>query len=406
VSPADEVAKAVKGIASAKTWNKRVALIRGVPEEFGKAQHQAVYAAIAEAIYVSQLAPDFAYIHWRDEYELPKIEHAYGRAFALTHGFVDVGVDALARIIEEEPTTLRVFRLLLGFTTQEFAASTIITAGQLEKGGPLSNGAVKTMENGKAGTATAAKVAAAVIDQTMRGNLFAKRTGEVRSKISKPDTVAGWDTVRKYAVDNVPFPIFLHQRHYGGAFRQLLDATSGKRGDLLEQIVEELFIAKGVRFVRTGPSNQKTIATKFGLTVKPAPDFVVHDAAGSMKAILECKQANDGGTARDKASRFASLRNEAMRPWGRSSICRARWISLAADRGHARSRNPRYRWQGVYGSNVGFNDDCRTFSKSEGLVENGVLCKLTLSAAKAALGNTVLRLFSKISLRFDRGYAS
>jgi hypothetical protein len=315
VSPADEVAKAVKGIASAKTWNKRVALIRGVPEEFGKARHQAVYAAIAEAIYVSQLAPDFAYIHWRDEYELPKMEHAYGRALALTQGFADVGVDALARIIEEEPVTLRVFRLLLGFTTQEFAASTIITAGQLESR-PLSNGVVKAMENGKAGTAKAAKVAAAVIDKTMRGDLFTKRTGEVRSKISKPDTVAGWDTVRKYAVDNVPFPVFLHQRHYGGAFRQLLDATSGKRGDLLEQIVEELFIAKGIRFVRTGPSNQKNIANKFGLTVKPAPDFVVHDAAGSVKAILECKQANDGGTARDKASRFTSLRNEAMRLGG------------------------------------------------------------------------------------------
>ena len=95
-----------------------------------------------------------------------------------------------------------------------------------------------------------------------------------------------------------------------------MDATSGKRGNLLEQAVEELFSAKGIQFIRTGSRTQKTIAAKFGLTVKPAPDFVVYDANGSLKAILECKQANDGGTARDKASRFSSLRNEAMRLGG------------------------------------------------------------------------------------------
>ncbi len=138
----------------------------------------------------------------------------------------------------------------------------------------------------------------------------------MRTKIDKPDTVSGWETIRKYSIENVPFPVFLHQRHYGGAFRQLLDATSGRRGNILEQAVEELFKSKGIRFVRTGPNTKKTIAAKFGLTVKPAPDFVVHDARGQVKAILECKQANDGGTARDKAARFSALRTEAMRLGG------------------------------------------------------------------------------------------
>jgi len=31
--------------------------------------------------------------------------------------------------------------------------------------------------------------------------------------------------------------MFLHQRLYGGAFRQILDATSTKRGDLIEEEV-------------------------------------------------------------------------------------------------------------------------------------------------------------------------
>ncbi len=312
--PSDEIAKAVDKIEAASSWNKRIALIREVPEAFGKAQHQKIYAEIAKAAYASELAPDFAYIDWRDEYELGPIEGAYARAYELTRGFEDVSAEALANAILQEPRTLRIFRLLLALTTQEFAASTALV-DELEKLESLSNGVVKSMESGGAGKKSA-KVAALVIDQAMRGVLFAKRTGEVRSKITKPDTADGWNTVRKYAKDNVPFPVFLHQRHYGGAFRQLLDATSGKRGDLLEQIVEEQFSDNGISFIRTGSSNQAAIATKFGLTVKPAPDFVVHDANGTLRAILECKQANDGGTARDKAARFAALRNESVRLGG------------------------------------------------------------------------------------------
>jgi hypothetical protein len=298
VSPADKIESLVKEIVAAPSWNKRVGLIRKIPEVFGKAQHQSVYASVAEAAYVPYLAPDFAYIHWREDYELPQIEHAYERAHALTRAFTKVDVPTLARAIESEPVTLQIFRLLLGFTKNEFDASEGIVAAELRR--PLTN----------------AEIAAEVVDRAMRGVLFPAHGGGVRSKIDKPDTVAGWDTVRKYAAKGVPFPVFLHQRHYGGAFRQLLDATSSKRGDLLEDAVEELFVADGIRFVRTGPHPQEGISKRFGLTVKPAPDFVVHDAREQIKAILECKQVNDGGTARDKAARFAALRAEAMRLGG------------------------------------------------------------------------------------------
>jgi hypothetical protein len=146
--------------------------------------------------------------------------------------------------------------------------------------------------------------------------LFTGPGGEVRSKLEKPDTANGWKTVRQYANDGVPLAVFLHQRHYGGAFRQLLDATSSKRGDLLEEAVEQLFTAAEIQFIRTGPNTQEKIAKKFGMTVKPAPDFVVQDGTGTIRALLECKQANDGGTARDKAARFGNLKTEAMRLGG------------------------------------------------------------------------------------------
>ncbi|HEX3883574.1 MAG TPA: hypothetical protein VHW66_13015 [Stellaceae bacterium] len=314
-----EISASIDNIASADTWNRRVSLIRQIPETFGQAHHQEVYSAIAEAVYVAELAPDFAYIHWRDEYELPAIERAYAKATALTRLFKDVDAVSLQRVIVAEPETLRIFRLFLGFTTQEFAAATTDLAGDVG-GKPLSNSRIKSLEAGRRGRGSglveAASVVSLVIDRGMRGTLFPEPSGDLRYKISKPDTADGWDTIRKYATKNVPFPVFLHQRHYGGAYRQLLDATSGRRGGILEDAVTELFVAKQIRFVTTGQRTKEIIADRFGITVTPAPDFVIYDRADAPRAFLECKQANDGGTARDKAARFATLRREGMRLGG------------------------------------------------------------------------------------------
>lgn len=49
------------------------------------------------------------------------------------------------------------------------------------------------------------------------------------------------------------------------------------------------------------------------MRVAPAPDFVVYDENETLRAMLECKGANDGGTARDKALRFARLKQESVR---------------------------------------------------------------------------------------------
>jgi hypothetical protein len=51
--------------------------------------------------------------------------------------------------------------------------------------------------------------------------------------------------------------------------------------------------------------------------VTPAPDFVVFDPRDdTLKAMLECKGSNNGGTARDKARRFSGLRDESVRLGG------------------------------------------------------------------------------------------
>lgn len=122
--------------------------------------------------------------------------------------------------------------------------------------------------------------------------------------------------MRQFASEGVPYSVLLHQRHYGGGFRTLIDATSTRRGDVLEDAVDRILTEAGVPHIRTGVHNQGEIADRFNLTVRPAPDFVVFRAERTLRGMIESKLASDGGTARDKASRFAVLAGEGRRLGG------------------------------------------------------------------------------------------
>ncbi len=262
------------------------------------------------------LAPDYAYVHAAEFYDLPHFSAAYDKASVATAGFTQVAVDQLAAAIQAEPVVLLPLRVMTGLTRTEFAWSSKLVAGP-QSLRLLSPAKVDSME--RSGTATSAglaRTAAETLDRIMRGTLFGDPPGNPRSKQDKPDTVDGWVSVRQYAADGVPYAVFLHQRHYGGAFRQLLDATSELRGDLIEDAVEALFATHEIPFIRTGSHNQAEIAARFEVTVQPAPDFVVYDQSGALRAMLECKGANDGGTARDKALRFERLHSESVRLGG------------------------------------------------------------------------------------------
>jgi hypothetical protein len=205
---------------------------------------------------------------------------------------------------------------MLGLTREEFAHSTTL-AGEPVGLKPLTSAKVDSMERTASSTNEAqARVAARTLRMVMDGSLFGEPPAGLLSKQAKPDTERGWVSVHQYATDGVPYGLFLHQRHYGGAFRQILDATSTLRGDLIEDAVEALFMEQRVPFIRTGAPNQAEIAARFEVRVTPAPDFVVFDATGSLRAMLECKGTNNGGTARDKALRFERLRDESIRLGG------------------------------------------------------------------------------------------
>lgn len=306
----------VERIVAAAGWNQRIAQIRLIPQHHGTGEHAGIYASVARRLYLEHLAPDFAYVHEAPFYEREHFQAAYDAADAATAGFTHVGEDDLTRALADAPRALLVFRTILGLTKDEFAHSTML-AGMPVGLAPLSSGKVDSME--RTGTATSdaqARVAAKTIVAAIDGSLFGDPPAGLKSKQEKPDTEGGWESVRGFAAGGVPFGLFLHQRHYGGAFRQVLDATSTRRGDLIEDAVEALFQQHRVPFIRTGAHNQEEIARRFEVRVTPAPDFVVFDNNDTLRAMLECKGTNNGGTARDKALRFARLREESVRLGG------------------------------------------------------------------------------------------
>jgi hypothetical protein len=180
-------------VLAASAWNDRVALIRRIPEEFGTALQAEVYARIAQLVYAPNLEASFAYVHWRDEYELSTLEPIYDTALRETSDFRQVTCDDLVRLFTSHPTTLRVFRLIVGLTRPEFAEVCKIVARS--RGLPnVSKNTVDAMEVGGRPKGGAAVTCATAVDMLMRRELFPPRSSgsSVRPKIDKPDTADGW----------------------------------------------------------------------------------------------------------------------------------------------------------------------------------------------------------------------
>lgn len=317
----------IRAIIEAPGWAQRIQQLRLVPHRHGTGDHIGIYAEVARKLYVPQLAPDFAFIHAAPFYDLDHFLSAYLAALELTDHFSRVGPEDVARALDERPATLLIFRTLLGLTKDELAYSTTLLAAPAGAA-PVTPSVLDRMERTAVGVPrrrpnssvlhakanAQARLLADTICAAMDRTLFGRAPDGLRLKQDKPDTARGWDSVRDFASNGVPLAVFLHQRHYGGAYRQVLDATSQQRGDLIEDAVERLFSEAGVSYIRTGSHNQAEVAARFEVQVTPAPDFVVFDPVDDgLRAILECKGTNNGGTARDKALRFERLRAESVR---------------------------------------------------------------------------------------------
>ena len=305
----------VERIVAAETWNQRVQEIRRVPEHHGQADHQSVYAEVADRLYKPHLSANFAFVPRQEDYELAHFAEVYRAVDASTNHFTNVSPPHLASVIQNDPRSLLVFRTIIGYTPRELAVATRELVFRIGGRG-IGEALLKSLEKGGRISPEKAELLAETIDALISKRLWGQAPDGLRSKMDKSDTREGWASVQRFAAQGVPYSAFLHQRHMGGSFRQLLDAASEKRGALLELAVEGLLQKHGILHLRTGHADQGEIARRFNLTVHPAPDFVVFDQHEVLQALLECKLANDGGTARDKAARFANLRREGRRLGG------------------------------------------------------------------------------------------
>jgi hypothetical protein len=180
----------------------------------------------------------------------------------------------IAEALIDYPGTLLVFRTLLGLTKEEFAHSSLLAGAPFELV-PLSASQVDSMERTRSSlessrpTAPAAlaratrqaNIAAKTIVAVMNGDLFGEAPPGLHNKQQKSDTAHGWDSVRQFAAGGVPLKTFLHQRHYGGAFRQVLDATSSRRGDLI-----------GMQLRRCSLSTVSRMCGRAAITKRTSPD--------------------------------------------------------------------------------------------------------------------------------------
>jgi hypothetical protein len=97
----------------------------------------------------------------------------------------------------------------------------------------------------------------------------------------------------------VAYSALLYQRYIGSVFGQAINASSSLKADLLEGPVERLLRERGVPYYRVG-TREKVPGWE------QAPDFFIPNKE-EPKVVIEAKVAEDGGTARDKASRIERL---------------------------------------------------------------------------------------------------
>jgi hypothetical protein len=50
----------INAILGAGSWTQRIQQIRLIPQRHGTGEHPGIYAAVARAVYMPHLAPDFA----------------------------------------------------------------------------------------------------------------------------------------------------------------------------------------------------------------------------------------------------------------------------------------------------------------------------------------------------------
>jgi hypothetical protein len=275
--------------------------IRRQAAEAAGAGDAAGLVAIAKSFTV-YLSPMFHLIPWDDcvIVSRERFQNAYDFAANATADFSRVDSGIIAQTICDCPAALTVYRVVAGYRVQELAY--VLEYKFKTK---VSESPIRTIESSGGALSKKQheqiKVIAQALSSAVEGTLLPK-PGDIKGFIDrrdKFDTKHGWADVANCARNNIPYATVLYERYLGRPFAYVVDALSERKADLLESPIESLLSKHGVPHYRSKPIDKIP-------GFEQAPDFLVpgHDEPA---AVIEAKLAEDGGTARDKASRIERL---------------------------------------------------------------------------------------------------
>ena len=259
--------------------------------------------------FVAATQPSFHYIPRGDAMaDETAFAAAYEDLATSTDHFRSVDGRSLVSALTINPGVLAPLRMILGLTYNELAWAMKQTGPATKTtGGALKNFERKPPQSSKARAEmieTIVATALAVMDRSIL-QIPASARAFFHSKLDKRDTRDGWNTVVADA-GGVPYSALLYQRYVGGVWRQVQDAYSEVKGDnLLEQPIANLFDEQGIAYYRSGVGASGATKTAEILGLSPGPDFALPQDQPTV--IIESKVAEDGGTARDKASRIINM---------------------------------------------------------------------------------------------------
>jgi hypothetical protein len=250
----------------------------------------------------------------------------YNALAAATGNFSDASQATLTRALLATPSSLPALRMIACLTNKELAAvinlidPTLRVTDNRLKGfqrsqPPDPSATGRRAEQAEVKRVELASAIATAIRATMDRQILTvpdDAAAIFHSKLDHQDTIGGWTTVHSAAVNGVPYSALLYHRYVGGVWRQAQDAYSEVKGDnVLEIPLERLLGEEGIPFYRapSGATGATEAARRYGL--HPGPDFVIPDDQPAV--VIESKVAEDGGTARDKASRIQTLADSARR---------------------------------------------------------------------------------------------
>lgn len=240
-------------------------------------------------------------------YDLQDFAKVYTFVATETNSFKEIKPETIEAVLVKHPSTILVFRLIIGYSLDELE---LMLSRQYDVA--FSKDKLRAIEQGQFTPALTRKwgnVVVKKLSQFLYDAAYGKTFGglgrirgdtfRLRLTVLGVDPSEGWRSVARIASTGVPFESLLYQRYVGGTVRQALDAGSELKADILEEPVSSILEAGGITYYRTKARERIE-------GWEQAPDFLVPNR-DSPTVIIEAKVAEDGGTARDKASRIERL---------------------------------------------------------------------------------------------------